>query len=143
MTDYSGASKARPWRKHAHDDEDVPTLWVRATSGHSFIGILCPESLRTPVAALGGRPPEVSRGSPRIYMGPSGYTCRASSSTGSPVAQSTAHEERTAGSLRTDARICQETPVFYQVAGATPTYLYIHDHGARAWRSTNDLVRAE
>eukprot|EP00959_Pyramimonas_sp_CCMP1952_P350460 7342409-Pyramimonas_sp.AAC.1 len=53
VTDSSGAKKGHSHFKCARDDKGGLTLRIRATSGYSFTGILCPESLHRPVTRAG------------------------------------------------------------------------------------------
>eukprot|EP00959_Pyramimonas_sp_CCMP1952_P431191 9030845-Pyramimonas_sp.AAC.1 len=69
---------------------------------------------------------------------PGGGTCRASSSTGCPVVQSTTRDEGTAGSWCADARICQEILGSVQASGPTPNRLHMYGecHQLRDWPIT-------
>eukprot|EP00959_Pyramimonas_sp_CCMP1952_P044738 934638-Pyramimonas_sp.AAC.1 len=102
MTDYSGAVKACLQLNQTHDDNDAPTLWIRATDGRS------PLVIRIIAHSNGIYAASIPQGS--SCTEPGGNIYRALLSADRLVVQSRTREVGAVGSLGTDVRVCQEVP---------------------------------
>ena len=131
-------------KQHTHDDHKHPTLYIRATNGHSRPGPYCPDSLSTRVTTLGREPDDplyFIRGANWehiINIMQAGPSCRSEDNPKRRGRRQFVHgcpylpgDPRILSGLRRDSEVL--------IFGCMRRMMF---HCITAWRSLNDVVRS-